>query len=122
MSLPTSSEPLNISRRYSDDRYAGQPLRENRRRRPTKQRPRLLRFANSSSSSVDSDLAYGQGFISRPAAGVRSDADADDDSSGRDVPVPAGGKKKDAPPGYGYEFDPDALEHFRSHRRKSSVV
>lgn len=39
---------------------------EHQRRARRRARSRILRFGNSSSSSVDSDLAYGSGFVRRP--------------------------------------------------------
>ncbi|KAK1987946.1 hypothetical protein LZ30DRAFT_105745 [Colletotrichum cereale] len=69
-SSSTSSSLLNISAK--SPRFGGvfstffrAPSEQRKRRRRKKQMARILSFANSSSSSVNSDLAYGRGYIDR---------------------------------------------------------
>ncbi|KAL2756269.1 hypothetical protein ACRALDRAFT_2042430 [Sodiomyces alcalophilus JCM 7366] len=54
----------------SEQRRRGRRSRSRSRRK--KSRTRFLTFGNSSSSSVDSDLAYGQGYIPRPEGYTRT--------------------------------------------------
>ncbi|KAI1333356.1 hypothetical protein F5Y16DRAFT_355605, partial [Xylariaceae sp. FL0255] len=79
-SSSTSSSLLNISRpskRFALGTFFSGSDRKHRRR-VKKRRSRFLRFGNSSSSSVGSDLAYGRGYIDRrrsrefsPSSGAR---------------------------------------------------
>ncbi|KAK2058700.1 hypothetical protein LY76DRAFT_616324 [Colletotrichum caudatum] len=69
-SSSTSSSLLNISAKspkfggvFSTFFRAPSEQRKNRRRK--KQKARILSFGNSSSSSVNSDMAYGRGYIDR---------------------------------------------------------
>ncbi|KAH6898782.1 hypothetical protein B0T10DRAFT_119179 [Thelonectria olida] len=68
----TSSEDVVDISRYKDTKQFGGILgtffrapSEKHRRRKAKQTRRVLYFGNSSSSSVNSDLAYGQGYLKR---------------------------------------------------------
>ncbi|GJC91910.1 involucrin repeat protein [Colletotrichum higginsianum] len=69
-SSSTSSSLLNISAK--SPRFGGvfstffrAPSEQRKRRRRKKQKARILSFGNSSSSSLNSDLAYGRGYIER---------------------------------------------------------
>ncbi|OHW95622.1 hypothetical protein CSPAE12_05791, partial [Colletotrichum incanum] len=69
-SSSTSSSLLNISAK--SPKFGGvfstffrAPSEQRKRRRRKKQMARILSFGNSSSSSVNSDLAYGRGYIER---------------------------------------------------------
>ncbi|KAF9878995.1 hypothetical protein CkaCkLH20_03228 [Colletotrichum karsti] len=69
-SSSTSSSFLNISAK--SPRFGGvfstfwkTPSEQQKRRRKKKQKARILSLGNSSSSSVNSDLAYGRGYIER---------------------------------------------------------
>ncbi|KAK1997529.1 hypothetical protein LX36DRAFT_534630, partial [Colletotrichum falcatum] len=69
-SSSTSSSLLNISAK--SPRFGGvfstffrAPSEQRNRRRRKKQKARILSFGNSSSSSVNSDMAYGRGYIDR---------------------------------------------------------
>ncbi|KAF6827880.1 involucrin repeat protein [Colletotrichum musicola] len=69
-SSSTSSSFLNISAK--SPRFGGvfstffrAPSEQRKKRRRKKQMARILTFGNSSSSSVNSDLAYGRGYIER---------------------------------------------------------
>ncbi|GJC83852.1 hypothetical protein ColLi_06690 [Colletotrichum liriopes] len=69
-SSSTSSSFLNISAK--SPKFGGvfstffrAPSEQRKRRRRKKQMARILSFGNSSSSSVNSDLAYGRGYIER---------------------------------------------------------
>ncbi|KAI1312519.1 hypothetical protein F5Y03DRAFT_239719 [Xylaria venustula] len=82
-SSSTSSSLLNISqpaRRFGIGSFFSGNARK-QRRRIKKKRSKILRFGNSSSSSVGSDLAYGRGYVDRrrsrefsPPAGQRPPA------------------------------------------------
>ena len=71
-----SSSLLDISRHYPASRFGGvfgtffrapsERSRLRRRRSGKARKRRILYFGNSSSSSVNSDLAYGNGYIARP--------------------------------------------------------
>ncbi|WQF78226.1 hypothetical protein CDEST_03240 [Colletotrichum destructivum] len=69
-SSSTSSSLLNISAK--SPKFGGvfstffrAPSEQRKRRRRKKQKARILSFGNSSSSSLNSDLAYGRGYIER---------------------------------------------------------
>ncbi|CAJ2501666.1 Uu.00g045190.m01.CDS01 [Anthostomella pinea] len=67
-SSSTSSSLLNISRpsrKFGLGAFFSGNGRKHRRRVKKKRSSRFLRFGNSSSSSVGSDLAYGRGYIDR---------------------------------------------------------
>ncbi|KAI0854256.1 hypothetical protein F5Y00DRAFT_222638, partial [Daldinia vernicosa] len=67
-SSSTSSSLLNISRpsrRFGLGAFFGGGGSGRKQHRVKKKRSRFLRFGNSSSSSVGSDLAYGKGYVER---------------------------------------------------------
>ncbi|RXG49645.1 hypothetical protein VDGE_08720 [Verticillium dahliae] len=80
-SSDTSSSLLNVSRRSPKYAKAGNvftsffrsPSEQRHRRRQKKKNTRFMSFgANSSSSSLDSDLAYGRGYIPREGGSLAS--------------------------------------------------
>jgi hypothetical protein len=73
-SSSSSSSYIDISRNYPHTGLRAFFTAPSERRKLRKRRSsRLLKLSNSSSSSINSDLAYGTGFIKRPKSrGVRS--------------------------------------------------
>ncbi|KAK1639091.1 hypothetical protein BDP81DRAFT_345358, partial [Colletotrichum phormii] len=78
-SSSTSSSMLNISARSPKfgglfNTFFRAPSEQRKRRRRKKQKARILSFGNSSSSSVNSDMAYGRGYIDRDKSQLTSPA------------------------------------------------
>lgn len=75
-SSSSSSSYIDISRTFPPNRSGIRTFftapSEHRRRLRRRRSSRLFKIGNSSSSSVNSDLAYGTGYIKRPKSRVRS--------------------------------------------------
>ncbi|KAK1714824.1 LOW QUALITY PROTEIN: hypothetical protein BDP67DRAFT_554485 [Colletotrichum lupini] len=76
-SSSTSSSMLNISAKSPKfggifNTFFRAPSEQRKRRRRKKQKARILSFGNSSSSSVNSDMAYGRGYIDRDKSQLTS--------------------------------------------------
>ncbi|KAF4636378.1 hypothetical protein G7Y89_g1708 [Cudoniella acicularis] len=76
-SSASSFELIDISRTFPANRggikaFFTAPSEHRRRLRRRSSNKRLFKFGNSSSSSVNSDLAYGTGYLKRPKRSVRS--------------------------------------------------